>query len=163
MTKELSIENIKKELIDKISNNEEVLEYFKNNDNVKRSGMDVRDFVKEYVIFNNAVAALNEYHENFIAIEVGEHERYIYTKDAGGKKNIKPYYSVIITIAYKDDSLVDKLSVLIGKIVTESYPNRYDYDNLSYGYEHEKYYNRNFHDCIEKETQLIRNIHFTIE
>ena len=28
MTKELSIENIKKELIDKISNNEEVLEYF---------------------------------------------------------------------------------------------------------------------------------------
>lgn len=35
MTKELSIENIKKELIDKISSNEEVLEWFKNNDNVK--------------------------------------------------------------------------------------------------------------------------------
>lgn len=30
MTKELSIENIKKELIDKISNNSDILEYFEN-------------------------------------------------------------------------------------------------------------------------------------
>lgn len=91
--------------------------------------MDVRDFVKEYVIFNNSVAALNEYHENFIAIEVGDHELG-YKKDAEGEKNIKPYYCVIITIAYEDDNLIDKLSVLIGKIVTESYPDRYNYDNL---------------------------------
>lgn len=30
MTKELSIENIKKELINKISNNSDILEYFEN-------------------------------------------------------------------------------------------------------------------------------------
>lgn len=162
MTKELSIENIKKELIDKISSNEEVLEWFKNNDNVKWSGMDVRDFVKEYVIFNNSVAALNEYHENFIAIEVGEHELG-YKKDAEGEKNIKPYYCVIITIAYEDDNLIDKLSVLIGKIVTESYPDRYNYDNLGCAYIHEKHYTHIQRDFVEKEMQLIRNIHFTIE
>lgn len=49
MTKELSIENIKKELIDKISNNEEVLEIFRKHEYSKDEGKCLREYGDSFI------------------------------------------------------------------------------------------------------------------
>lgn len=55
MTKELSIENIKKEPIDKISNNSDILEVFRKREYSKNEGKYLREygdsFIKDNYIF----------------------------------------------------------------------------------------------------------------
>lgn len=86
MTKELSIENIKKELIDKISNNEEVLEYFEEhyrengaNDILIRYGTKV---IKDNFIFAHDMSVSNM--DMFISVEINEEE--IYTLTTSGRE-----------------------------------------------------------------------------
>lgn len=76
MTKELSIENIKKELIDKISNNSDILEYFENylhdefhKNCLKEYGM---KYIKDNFIFANDMSVFG--YDNFISVEVTENE-----------------------------------------------------------------------------------------
>lgn len=77
MTKELSIEKIKKELIDKISNNSDILEYFENylqgeeyhKHCLKEYGM---KYIKDNFIFANDMSMSDN--GNFISVEVNEEE-----------------------------------------------------------------------------------------
>lgn len=144
MTKELSIENIKKELIDKISNNSNILEYFENylHDEeshkhcLKEYGM---KYIKDNFIFDNDMSVLG--YDNFIAVEVNEEE-------GTGLDGVKMYYRVNIIVTLEDYKDIDRISVLLGKIATELYPDRFSYKNTVYSYEGKK--------------QLIRVVQFTI-
>ena len=144
MTKELSIENIKKELIDKISNNSDILEYFENylhgeeyhKHCLKEYGM---NYIKDNFIFANDMFELG--YDNFIAVEVNEEE-------GTGLDGVKMYYRVNIIVTLEDYKDIDRISVLLGKIATELYPDRFSYKNTVYSYEGKK--------------QLIRVVQFTI-
>lgn len=144
MTKELSIEKIKKELIDKISNNSEILEYFENylrgeefhKHSLKEYGM---KYIKDNFIFANDMSVFG--YDNFISVEVNEEE-------GTGLDGVKMYYRVNIMVTLEDYKDIDRISVLLGKIATELYPDRFSYKNTVYSYEGKK--------------QLIRTVHFTI-
>ena len=144
MTKELSIENIKKELIDKISNNSDILEYFENylrgeefhKHSLKEYGM---KYIKDNFIFANDMSVFG--YDNFISVEVNEEE-------GTGLDGVKMYYRVNIMVTLEDYKDIDRISVLLGKIATELYPDRFSYKNTVYSYEGKK--------------QLIRTVHFTI-
>lgn len=144
MTKELSIEKIKKELINNISNNSEILEYFENylqgeeyhKHCLKEYGM---KYIKDNFIFANDMSVLG--YDNFIAVEVNE-------KEGTGLDGVKMYYRVNIIVTLEDYKDIDRISVLLGKIATELYPDRFSYKNTVYSYEGKK--------------QLIRVVQFTI-
>lgn len=150
MTKELSIENIKKELIDKISNNSEILEYFENylhgeefhKHCLKEYGM---NYIKDNYIYPYDMSMSG--YSNFIAVDVNEVED-TYT---GG---ITMYYKVNIIIALEKYKDLDKISVLLGKIVSELYPDRFGYKNTAYIIE---YSHNQFND-----KRLARVVQFTI-
>lgn len=129
MTKELSIENIKKELIDKISNNTVILEIFRKHEYLKDEGKFLREygdsFIKDNYIFDHYVSDLADY----ISIEVDENEYPIY---GNSKKEIRKSYKVSILVTLTDTSELDRLSILLGDIATELYPDRYNYNNRSH-------------------------------
>lgn len=129
MTKELSIENIKKELINKISNNEEVLEIFRKCEYSKDDGKCLKEygdsFIKDNYIFNHHVSDLAD----FISVEVNEIEYPVY---GNSKKCFKICYGVSIVMAFTNTIELDRTSILLGDIVTELYPERYNYSNRSY-------------------------------
>ena len=152
MTKELSIENIKKELISKISNNSEILEVFRKREYSKDEGKCLREygdsFIKDNYIFDHYVLDFADY----ISVEVAENEYPIY---GNSKKEIRKSYNVSILVTLTDTSELDRISVLLGDMATELYPDRYNYRNYSYIVK-----NRGF--CREF-TQPERAIQFTIE
>lgn len=141
MTKELSIENIKKELIDKISNNSDILEYFENylqshKHCLKEYGM---KYIKDNFIFANDMSVFE--YDNFISVVVTENELLI----CG---NIEKCYNVNIIVTFEDCKDIDTISIILGNIATELYPDRSNYKNTVYSYEGKK--------------QLIRVVQFTI-
>ena len=141
MTKELSIENIKKELIDKISNNSDILEYFENylqshKHCLKEYGM---KYIKDNFIFANDMSVFE--YDNFISVEVTENELLI----CG---NIEKCYNVNIIVTFEDCKDIDTISIILGNIATELYPDRSNYKNTVYSCEGKK--------------QLIRVVQFTI-
>ena len=71
------------------------------------------------------------------------------------KKEIRKSYRVSILVTLTDTSELDRISVLLGDMATELYPDRYNYRNYSYIVK-----NRGF--CGEF-TQPERAIMFTIE
>ena len=159
MTKELSIENIKKELIDKISNNSEILEYLENYVREIGSMSALKEYgtkwIKDNYIFTHDM--LCDGRDFYISVEVNEQE---YTTYERNEKPIKTCYGVNITIALKDNDR-DKISALIGKIATELYPNRYNYKNFSYVIDN-SYYDY-FHHRQETQQYPVRLVSFTIE
>ena len=140
MTKELSIENIKKELIDKISNNEEVLEYFEEhyrengaNDILKRYGTKV---IKDNFIFAHDMSVSN---------------MDMFTTSG---REVKTLYKVNIMVALEKDNDLDKMAMLLGKIATELYPDRCDYKNSVYNIEHLYPYGKK---------QIVRVVQFRVD
>lgn len=149
MTKELSIENIKTELINKISNNAEILEYFTNYVRAKDGETYLKEYGTKYIkdnyFFSHDMSTSG--YGNFIAVEVNEEEG---TNFSG----VKIYYRVNIMVALEDDKAIDKISVLLGKIATELYPDRFSYKNTVYDIERSHYHYTS--------KQLVRVIQFTI-
>ena len=158
MTKELSIENIKKELIDKISNNSDILEYFENYLCANGSANSLREYgtkcIKDNFIFTYDKSCESDF---YISIEVNEQE---YTTYGRNDKKVVKSYGVIITIALEDNDR-DKISTLIGEIVTELYPDRYNYKNLNYVLD-DSYYDYAYH-CQKGRKYPVRVVSFTIE
>ncbi len=152
MTKELSIEKIKKELIDKILNNSDILGVFRKHEYSKDEGKILREygdsFIKDNYIFNHHVLDLADY----ISVEVNENEYSIY---GNSKKEIRKSYNVSILVSLTDTSELDRVFVLLGDIATELYPDRYNYGNHSHIIEKQSVYG--------KFTQPERAIMFTIE
>lgn len=145
MTKELSIENIKKELINKISNNSEILEYFENHlcDDHKKMTRYLREYGTKYIKDNCIVPydmSMSGYC-NFITVEVTEDEMVIYEKT-------EKHYTITIMVNLEDKNAMGVISVILGNIATELYPDRSNY--------------RNIVSSIE-DRQLVRVVQFTIK
>ena len=70
-------------------------------------------------------------YDNFISIEVTENELLI----CG---DIEKCYNVNIMVTLEDYKDIDRISVLLGKIATELYPDRSNYRNNVYGREDKK-------------------------
>lgn len=96
-------------------------------------------YIKDNFIFANDISMLG--YDNFIAVEVNEEE-------GTGLDGVKMYYRVNIIVTLEDYKDIDRISVLLGKIATELYPDRFSYKNTVYSYEGKK--------------QIIRVVHFTI-
>ena len=65
---------------------------------------------------------------DYISVEVAENEYPIY---GNSKKEIRKSYNVSILVTLTDTSELDKISVLLGDMATELYPDRYNYGNRS--------------------------------
>ncbi len=126
MKKELSIETIKKELIDKFTNNMDILRYLEveRHDDVKLS--QVKDaFVYDYDNPNVT--------DNFITVDVAEN---IFSK-ANIRDSVK--YVVSIKIGLCCAYNLDKIAAIIKEIVLKAYPDIKRYSNVpiyvkKYGY-----------------------------
>lgn len=121
MRKDLNIETITKELVGGISNNSEVLEFFKKSETIEEFGI-------KY--FQNTCMWLWSFTtgcKDFISVLVDEYEGNRHVTD----QSISMTYKVQIIVSHEDKSLLDRLSMLIGDIVTEAYPNRGGYCNCS--------------------------------
>ena len=132
-TKKLSIETIKKEIIDKLVSNYKVLEYLlqeirENDENYNITHI-CGDFIFDYDSGNNK--------GSYIAVEVAECERKIDDK--------KYVVSIKLGLRYKEN--LDKFASLVKDIVSELYPNRHELSDIPFytksyettyrGYEHE--------------------------
>ena len=118
MTKELSIESIKKEIIDKMMNNMDILNCL-NCEKFVNEGYKISD------LYNNVIFdydASNDVMSDYIAVEVVEHE-YL----SGSK------YIVMIKFGLNtndsDKRNLDKISLTLKNIINDLYPDRKKFSN----------------------------------
>jgi hypothetical protein len=125
MTKELSIETIKEELIDKLMNDEEVLKYLEADKWMKDKNTNKIEDIYNALIFN--YRASGWFDDNYIFVEINEQENYKYTS---GKTIL---YTVMIGFSLMHKENLDKLSTIIKKIVCETYGDlKKQYSNIAY-------------------------------
>lgn len=124
MTKELSIENIKKELIDKLMNSVEVLKYLEADEWMKKFGVQIKD------LYNNMFYdyGFNNGYENFVSVEVGEQEIWRYSD---GTHTI---YTITIILHTRIEYL-DMIASTVKDIVSDLFPSRKEYKNQPYIFE----------------------------
>lgn len=122
MRRNLNIETITKELVERIANNSEVLEFFKKSETIEEFGIKYfqNNLVCGYDLSSTGC-------KDFISVLVDEYEGNRHVTD----QSISMTYKVQIIVSHEDKSLLDRLSMLIGDIVTEAYPNRGGYCNCS--------------------------------
>lgn len=84
---------------------------------------------KDNFIFANDMSMSDN--GNFISVEVNEEE-------GTSLDGIKMYYRVIIMVTLEDYKDIDTISVLLGKIATELYPDRFSYKNTVYYHKNRK-------------------------
>lgn len=120
-------------------------EFFRKREYSKDEGKCLREygdsFIKDNYIFDHYVSDI----ANYISVEVDENEYPIY---GNSKKEIRKSYRVSILVTLTDTSELDTISIILGNIATELYPDRSNYRNTVYSYEGIK--------------QLIRAVQFTI-
>lgn len=126
MKKELSIESIKKELIDKFTNNMDILRYLEveRHDDVKLSQ------VKDAFIYDYDKPDING---NFITIDVAE----CITSRSNIRDSVK--YVVSIKTGLDNTNNLDSMTAVIKEIVLKAYPDIKRYSNVpvyvkKYGY-----------------------------
>ncbi len=121
MERELSIKNIKTEIVEKIINNMEILQY-----------LDAEGLINEgYTIpklYNNLIYDYDMECVgcNYISIEVAESDKSVVAK-IGDKK-----YTVIIKMGLVDEEKVCDMSSVIADIVEKLYPDRKKFSNVAY-------------------------------
>lgn len=121
MTKELSIKGIKAEIIEKLMNNMDILQY-----------LEVEKFIDEgYTIsklYNNLIYDYGvEYVGcNYISVEVAEFDSPV-AINIGNKK-----YTVVIKMGLVNERKVCDLSSIITDIVNKLYPDRKRFSNVAY-------------------------------
>ena len=145
MTKELSIENIKKEIIDKLMNNMDILKYL-NAERLLNEGYKISN------LYNNLIYDYDipDIEGNYIAVEVAEYTKVLNTNA------LNQEYTVSIKMGLIDKKYLDSLASVVKKIITELYPHNKRFSNVPlhtkrYGY------NNNIHH------ELNRVITFEIE
>ena len=134
MTEELSIENIKKELIDKLLNNMDILKYL-------NAEMLLKEGYKISNLYNNLIYDYDvpDIEGKYIAVEVAE---YI---NASIQK-----YAVSIKMGLVDKEYLDSLASVVKKIITELYPHKKRFSNVPF---HTKRYgyNNDIHHELNRE------------
>lgn len=124
MSKERNIATIKKEIMDKLINNEEIYNYLTHFDRYDEEGYSIdkmyNNFIYDYDSSNKA--------GNYITVEVDERER-IGCVNIGDKT-----YTVRIRMSLNYEENIDALSYIIADIVNKLYPGNRNYHNVSFRY-----------------------------
>ena len=164
MTKELSIESIKKEIIDKLMNSMEVLKYLEADKRVAE-GMKLNDLYNNGIFDYDSSCAWG----NYITVEVAEYDshRTVNTTDRT--------YVVIIKMGLKNEEDICTMSKVITDIVNKLYPDRRKFSNVPFvtmdncvsvnNYGDSAYYPTYYTVSLEnkRNSQLNRMITFQIE
>lgn len=134
----LSVEVIKKDIISKLSNNLSILSCF----DVEKymEGSDAESLIKaiRVYIFDNDIFDISHRKESYISVEVEEYEILLN----------KSYYHVMIKIKLDDIDKMNKVSLIIKKIITKLYPNREKYSNVPFKPETQSYEYETYHRMI---------------
>lgn len=148
MEKELSIETIKKEIIDRMINNVEVLKYLNADKFIGKDG-------KLSDIYNALIFDYDSGNNNgsYIAVEVAEHEVHDNIKYRAKK------YIVSIKLGLEHKKNLDKFASLIKDIVSELFPGRHGLSDVPF---YTKEYSRFIGSDFEYQS-LNRLITFEIE
>lgn len=117
MTKELSIEMIKKEIISKFMSKTEIERYLK-------QGKETIDEIYDVFIYDHDIT--NGVNSNYIAVEVAEYE------ESKVSINDTKRYTVSIKIGLEHKENLDKLASVIKDIVSDLYPDRNKYSNIPF-------------------------------
>ena len=120
MTKELSIESIKKEIIDKLMNNMDILNYFK--EYTESKGFTISKLYDNFIFDYDSSSVPNDY----ITVEVSEFnsDRSINTTD---KK-----YQVVIKMGLQKEKYVCDMATKIVDIIEELYPYKKKFSNTTF-------------------------------
>lgn len=145
MTKELSIEKIKKELIDKLLNNMDILKYL-NAERLLNEGYKISN------LHNNLIYDYDipDIEGNYIAVEVAEYTNTLNTNASNQK------YTVSIKMGLVDRECLDSLAAVVKNIITELYPHKKRFSNVPFYTKRYGYNNKIHHE-------LNRVITFEIE
>lgn len=121
MTKELSIESIKKEIINKLMNNMEVLKYLEADTKIAE-GTRLEQFYNNYIFDYDLSYVSGDY----ITVEVSEYDshRAINIGDMA--------YMVTIKMGLKKEENVCAMSIVITDIVNKLYPDRKKFSNVPF-------------------------------
>lgn len=121
MTKELSIENIKRELLDKLMNNMDILNYLE----VEKL---LNEGYKISQLYNNVIFDYDVSNKvgDYISVEVAEYE-YSHTKTNDSNK-----YIIEIKMGLNNESNLDNIASVIKNIVLKLYPNRKRFSNVPF-------------------------------
>lgn len=119
--KELSIENIKKEIIEKLTNNMEVLKYLEA-DKLVAEGMKLNDLLNNVIFDHDSSRAFG----NYITVEVTEYDSPRATNTTART------YKVVIKIGLKKEESVCALSNVVVDIINGLYPDRRRYSNTPF-------------------------------
>ncbi len=128
--KEVSIESIKKEIVDKLKNNLDIL---------KCLGIDNLIFQTrgDQNVSNLCNTLISNYGKmtvgNYITVEAEEHE--FTSCDPNDHKR----YKVIIKMGLEKEKNLDSLSALVKEVIVKLYPNRKNYSNVPF-YKKEEYH-----------------------
>ena len=134
----LSVEEIKKDIVYKLSNNISIVSCFDVDKYIKECNTEsLIDAIRVY-IFDNDIFDISHRKECYIAVEVEEHEVSLN----------KSYYHVMIKIKLDDIDKMSKVSSIIKNIITELYPNREKYSNVPFRPETQSYEYDAYHRMI---------------
>jgi len=119
MTKELSIESIKKEIMDKLLNNVDIINYFK---------VDIEQGVSVSELYNNLIFDYESSYAvgDYITVEVSEYDSHRATK------NGDMAYMVTIKMGLKNEEDVCAMSTVVAGIVNKLYPDRKRFSNIAF-------------------------------
>lgn len=121
MVKELSIESIKKDIIDKLLNDLDILNHFKKYTE-RRYNVPISKFLNLFIFDCDA----SNVGEDYISVEVAEYEmNRLINSDC-------KRYIVSIKMSLKMESDICKMATTISNIVNGLYPERTDYSNLPF-------------------------------
>ncbi len=116
MANELSIENIKKEIMDKLLNSVQIINYFKKY---------IEEGTPISKLYNNVIFDYDSSHAvgDYITVEVSKYDSHKVT-------NNDETYRVTIKMGLKEEKDICAMSILITDIVNKIYPNRRRFSNV---------------------------------
>lgn len=120
MTKELSIKSIKKEIIDKLMNNMDILNYFK--EYTESKGFTISELYDNFIFDYDSSSVPDDY----ITVEVSE-----FNSDRSINITNKKY-SVVIKMGLQKEKYVCDMATKIVGIIDELYPDKKKFSNTTF-------------------------------
>lgn len=119
MTKELSIEGIKKEIIDKLMNNMDILNYFK--EYTESRGFTIPKLYNNFIFDYDS----SRVPEDYITVEVSEF-------DVNKVTTTDKKYAVVIKMGLEKEKDVCDMATKIVEIIEELYPDKKKFSNTTF-------------------------------
>lgn len=120
MNKELNIENIKKELMDKLLNNVHIINFFR--EHIERYTVPISKLYNNFIFDYASSRAVGDY----IAVDVAEYDSPTATTTEDRR------YVVTIKMGLKREENVCEMSKVITDIINSLYPDRKNFSNIPF-------------------------------